>query len=134
MRKKPHASPLPDREPPDPEEAQRIREAIAAARREQAATAIRRLMLHRSQGELERLLGLSEGYLSRLAARGDRPRRHNPSPPLVALLTLLAKDPSRLGEVEQCTSRRRTNLDTGDRGAAWPQMCRKPSASRILPR
>jgi hypothetical protein len=48
-------------------------------------------------GELERLLGLSRGYLSRL-----RDAQRDPSAGLVALLTLLAKKPkSRVAELRR---------------------------------
>lgn len=80
--------------------ATQIRNAVHAARRARGAKAIRRLMHSRSQNELERLLGLSQGYLSRLAAGAG-----NPSAALVALLTLLANDPSRIGELEQSPAR-----------------------------
>ena len=49
-----------------------------------------------SQRQLELLLGLAQGYLSRLLAQAG-----NPSSPLVLLLGLIAKDPqSRLREVQ----------------------------------
>lgn len=49
-----------------------------------------------SQRRLEHLLGLSQGYLSRLKAGAG-----NPSPELVSHLALLAKDPRvRLAEIE----------------------------------
>ena len=49
-----------------------------------------------SQRELEQLLGLSHGYLSKLRA-GDR----DASPDLVALIALLANDVSRIEELKQ---------------------------------
>lgn len=55
------------------------------------------LMIHTSQRKLEILLGLSQGYLSRLRSGGG-----NPSPELVSHLALLAMDPTtRLAELEQ---------------------------------
>ena len=56
--------------------------------RQRAKAAIERLQPHVTEAELERLLGLSRGYLSRLRAA-----QRDPSPDLVALLTLLAKAP-----------------------------------------
>ena len=51
---------------------------------------------HIPQRRLEELLGLSQGYLSKLKA-GDR----DPSPELVSDLALIARDPkSRVGELE----------------------------------
>ena len=61
-----------------------------------ASRAIRRLSNHISQRKLELRLGLSQGYLCRIAAGAG-----NPSPALVALLHLLVRDPvARLTEVE----------------------------------
>lgn len=61
-----------------------------------ASRAIRRLSQHISQRKLELRLGLSQGYLCRIAAGAG-----NPSPALVALLHLLVRDPiARLAEVE----------------------------------
>ncbi|TXH26316.1 MAG: helix-turn-helix domain-containing protein [Elusimicrobia bacterium] len=55
------------------------------------------LMRHISQRKLELLLGLSQGYLSRLRSGGG-----NPSPELVSHLALLAGDPAaRLAELER---------------------------------
>jgi hypothetical protein len=55
------------------------------------------LMRHISQRKLEVLLGLSQGYLSRLRSGGG-----NPSPELVSNLALLAADPvARLAELER---------------------------------
>lgn len=48
------------------------------------------------QRDLERLVGLSPGYLSKLRSRDRVPR-----PDLVALLTLLANDVERINEVKQ---------------------------------
>ena len=61
-----------------------------------ASRAIRRLSKHISQRKLELRLGLSQGYLCRIAAGAG-----NPSPALVALLHLLVRDPViRLAEIE----------------------------------
>ncbi len=58
---------------------------------------IDRLTLYISQRNLERLVGLSQGYLSRL-----RTGAGTPSVNLVCTLALLAKDPKgRLSELEQ---------------------------------
>ena len=65
--------------------------------RQRVRRAIDTLMLHISQRQLEQLLGLSQGYLSRLRAGAG-----NPSPELVSHLALLAKDPStRLSELQR---------------------------------
>lgn len=51
-----------------------------------------------SQRELERMLGLSQGYLCRLrATKGDAV----PSASLVSLLALLAQEPSRIDELRE---------------------------------
>jgi hypothetical protein len=63
--------------------------------RRRGQQAIGEICKHVSQRRLEFLLGLSAGYLSRLRAGGG-----NPSSALVALLTLLARDPdTRLREL-----------------------------------
>jgi NMD protein affecting ribosome stability and mRNA decay len=55
------------------------------------------IVKHVSQRKLETLLGLSQGYLSKLRA-GDR----DPSPELVSDLALIARDPAnRVQELEQ---------------------------------
>lgn len=55
------------------------------------------LMRHTSQRKLEILLGLSQGYLSRLRSGAG-----HPSPELVSHLALLAQDPAkRLAELER---------------------------------
>lgn len=51
--------------------------------------AIDKLMEYTSQRQLEQLLGLSQGYLSRLRSGAG-----NPSPELVSHLALIAMDPS----------------------------------------
>lgn len=58
-------------------------------------SALEKVVVATSQRDLERLLGLSHGYLSKLRS-GDRA----PSPDLVAVLTLLANDVSRIDEVK----------------------------------
>ena len=80
--------------PLDPRFEPRIREAIRAAFRALVAPLVSRACARVSQRRMEAILGLSQGYLSRLANGSG-----TPSPPLVALLTLLANDPSRLDEV-----------------------------------
>ena len=61
-----------------------------------AGQELRALSPHISQRQLELLVGLAQGYLSRLLAQAG-----NPSSPLVLLLGLLAKDPqARLSEVQ----------------------------------
>ena len=65
--------------------------------RRRASQAIEQLRAHVGEADLERLLGLSRGYLSRLRA-GKR----DPSADLVALLALLARSPRvRLGELRR---------------------------------
>ena len=65
--------------------------------RRRAGEAIRALRQHISQRQLERRIGLAQGYLSRLLTDAG-----NPSPALVLLLAQLAQDPaSRLPEVER---------------------------------
>ena len=59
--------------------------------------AISVLSQHRSQRALERLLGLSQGYLSKVLSR-----KKVPSEPLVTEVVLIAKSPkTRLREVEE---------------------------------
>ena len=61
-----------------------------------AGQEIRTISPYLSQRQLELLLGLAQGYLSRLLAQAG-----NPSSPLVLLLGLIAKDPqARLNEVQ----------------------------------
>ena len=65
--------------------------------RERVRTAIDALAEHVSQREMERMLGLSHGYLSKL-----RNGACDPSPELVGNLALLAHDPKRrLRELEE---------------------------------
>ncbi|MFN7132039.1 MAG: hypothetical protein ACK4N5_08145 [Myxococcales bacterium] len=74
-------------------------EALAAqyarALRAKAETAIGELKKRVTQRELESLLGLSAGYLSKV--KGDS----TPSAVLVAALLLLAEDPARVDELER---------------------------------
>jgi transcriptional regulator with XRE-family HTH domain len=85
-----------DGSPLDPAVAARIREAIQHARRNEASTLIDRACGSLSQRRLEAILGLSQGYLSRLANQHG-----NPSPILIALLQLLANDPRRIRELDR---------------------------------
>lgn len=66
-------------------------EALAA----KATAAVETLKAHYTQQELERRLGLSGGYLSKIKGGKDV------SSPLVALLVLLAQDPGRLQELRE---------------------------------
>jgi hypothetical protein len=67
------------------------------ALRRRVRRAIDTLSQHISQRRLELLLGLSQGYLSRLRSGAG-----NPSPELVSHLALIAKDPAvRLLELER---------------------------------
>lgn len=61
-----------------------------AQRMRLAGIAIRKLEVFVSQRRLERLLGLSQGYLCRLKAG-----KQTPSMPIVALLVLLAASPEK---------------------------------------
>lgn len=72
-------------------------EEYRSALRRRIRHAIDALTGHTSQRKLELLLGLSQGYLSRLRAGSS-----NPSPELVSHLALIAKDPSvRLLELQR---------------------------------
>lgn len=72
--------------------------------RELARTAIVRLSAHISQRQLEKILGLSMGYLSKVKAKG------NPSTELVTHLRLIANDPKRrLDEVRAFWDEREGN-------------------------
>jgi len=64
--------------------------AFRAELRSRAEKAIEALSKHVSQRRLEKLLGLSQGYLSKLRS-GDR----DPSAELVSQLAMLSKDPRR---------------------------------------
>ena len=96
-----------------------IRDAINSARRERAAKAIRRLP--GSRRDTERLLNLSPGYLSRVAGGAG-----NPSPALIAALTLLANDPRRIAELDHRDARPLTHADLPPAGSvrasAWGAM------------
>ncbi len=73
------------------------KEAFLADLRTRARVAVDILSHHISQRKLERLLGLSQGYLSRLRACVS-----NPSAELVANLAMLCQDPpTRLLELER---------------------------------
>jgi hypothetical protein len=64
--------------------------------RRRARNAVAQVCIHISQRKLETLIGLSQGYLSRLHGGHG-----TPSAALVALLTLLAREPHpRLRELE----------------------------------
>lgn len=83
----------------DEESASRLDAALEAVYREELGKRVRQaldeLVNVIAQRELERLIGLSQGYLSKLRS-GDR----SPSPDLVTLLSLLANDVSRVEEVK----------------------------------
>lgn len=73
-----------------------LRPVYEAALRQRARESIDVLMQHKSQRQIERLLGLSQGYLSRLRAGAS-----TPSAELVSHLALLAREPAtRLAELE----------------------------------
>ena len=74
-----------------------LHEEYRRALQQRVRVSIDALMQHISQRKLEVLLGLSQGYLSRLRSGGG-----NPSPELVSHLALLAGDPAtRLAELER---------------------------------
>ena len=74
-----------------------LQEQFLASLHTRIAIAIDTLSQHISQRKLERLFGLSQGYLSRLRAGAG-----NPSPELVCHLALLCQDPeARLAELER---------------------------------
>ena len=84
----------------DPETTRRLHEILPrlyeTELRRLAGKELRALSPFISQRQLELLLGLAQGYLSRLLAQAG-----NPSSPLVLLLGLIAKDPqARLSEVQ----------------------------------
>lgn len=114
-------------EPVDPAVPAKIRDVINTARRERAGFVI--LRLPRSQRSIERLLGLSHGYLSRLG-RGAG----NPSPALIALLTLLANDPNRFAELEPRPASPHTNGDTPPADDTWSRITLTPPRAPNLPR
>jgi hypothetical protein len=70
-------------------------EGYRALLRAQAAEAIAKLKGRISGRRLEKLLRISQGYLSRVSGKGT------PSELLVALLVLLAANPILVGELEQ---------------------------------
>lgn len=65
-----------------------LREAYLACLRTRVRTAIDILSKHISQRRLETIMGMSQGYFSRLSAGAG-----NPSPELVSHLALLCNDP-----------------------------------------
>src|SRR3982751_3733790 len=84
----------------DPETTRRLQEILPrlyeAELRRLAGKELRALAPYISQRQLELLLGLAQGYLSRLLAQAG-----NPSSPLVLLLGLIAREPqARLAEVQ----------------------------------
>ena len=84
----------------DPETTGRLHEILPrlyeAELRRLAGKELRAISPFISQRQLELLLGLAQGYLSRLLAQAG-----NPSSPLVLLLGLIAKEPqARLAEVQ----------------------------------
>lgn len=77
--------------------APRLQQAFLQSLRTRARIAIDILSKHISQRRLEQLLGLSQGYLSRIRAGAG-----NPSPELVSHLAILCQDPAtRLNELER---------------------------------
>lgn len=79
-----------------------LQEALQSAYQEalvsKAVSAVETLKRHCTQQELERRLGLSAGYLSKIKGGKDV------SSPLVCLLLLLAHDPGRLTELRELLS------------------------------
>jgi len=72
-----------------------LEDAYPKALASKAAAAIEALTQHSTQQELERLLGLSAGYLSKIKSGKEV------SSPLVALFLLLADDPERLADLRR---------------------------------
>jgi len=72
-----------------------LEEAYPQALGSKAAVAIEALTQHSTQQELERLLGLSAGYLSKIKSGKEV------SSPLAALFLLLADDPKRLADLRR---------------------------------
>ena len=78
--------------------------ALQARLRADALALLDRLVEHVTQREMEQILGLSAGYLSKV-----RTGTSTPSPMLVACLRLLSRDTERrLREVRSAATRRRT--------------------------
>lgn len=90
-------------EPLDRDTAARIRDIINTDRKQQAQPLIDRICRIFSQRRVEHVLGLSQGYLSRLRNGGG-----NPSPVILATLTLLANDPNRIAELAGATAQPHT--------------------------
>ena len=90
-------------EPLDRDTAARIQDIINTDRKQQARTTIDRVCRIFSQRRIEHVLGLSQGYLSRLRNGGG-----NPSPVILATLTLLANDPNRIAELAGATAQPHT--------------------------
>jgi len=77
--------------------APKLQEAFLIDLRIRARVAVDILSHHISQRKLEQMVGLSQGYLSRLRAGAS-----NPSPELIAHLAMLCMDPQqRLAELER---------------------------------
>jgi transcriptional regulator with XRE-family HTH domain len=75
---------------------QALEESFREVLQERARKAIEKISRHVSQRKLELLLGLSQGYLSKLRS-GDRV----PSAELVSQLALISRDPgNRISELE----------------------------------
>jgi transcriptional regulator with XRE-family HTH domain len=93
-------------------------EAFRAALLEKADDSIHTLRRHRvQQRALEKLLGVSHGYLSKL-----RSAERGPSPHLVAALMLLARAPERVEELRSAWSMRVSEpipLFAGIESLAW---------------
>jgi transcriptional regulator with XRE-family HTH domain len=107
----------------DPAVPAKIRDVINTARRERAGFVMLRLPC--SMRSIERLQGLSQGYLSRL-----RRGAGNPSHTLIAVLTLLANDPNRFAELEPRPAPPLTTGDTQLMDDAWSRVTRRPPPSK----
>ena len=75
---------------------QALEESAASVLQRLASDAIRALAEHATQRDLENLMDVSHGYLSKI-----KHGKETPSATLVALLALLAKRPARIAEVRR---------------------------------
>ena len=109
--------------------APRLQQAYLESLRTRARIAIDLLSKHITQRRLEQLLGLSQGYLSRMRAGTG-----NPSPELVSHLATLCQDPAtRLADLERFWSLPDTEWPTLNQ--AGPDRRHRPTApaSSALP-
>lgn len=100
--------------------APQLQDAFLIDLRIRARVAIDILSHHVSQRKLEQMIGLSQGYLSRLRAGAS-----NPSPELIAHLAMLCQDPpTRLVELENFWALP---------AEAWPPLAKPPTRITLSP-